>query len=124
MKKLFLILVLVLLPAIALAGSKDLTFAWDQVISEDFGGWELHYGTSPGVYTAVIDIKYIAGDDGEYSATQTIVAPDGAETTFYFAILAYDTVGNKSVFSNEVSTTLDFEAPLVPQTLRVTVETL
>ena len=52
------------------------------------------------------------------TTTVVLAIPDG---TYYFAATAYDTEGNESGYSNEVSATLDTTAPGSPQGLRITI---
>jgi Bacterial Ig domain/Fibronectin type III domain len=65
--------------------------AWDA--SQGAQGYELHYGLAPGSYTNAVD-----------TGMATTAAVSGLTTglTYYFAVLAYNAVGD-SPFSNEVS---------------------
>lgn len=67
--------------------------SWDEL-----AGYKIYYGTSSGNYTEMIDIN--DPQDTEY----TIVSL--AFGTYYFAATAYDTSGNETDFSNEVSKTI------------------
>ncbi len=62
----------------------------------DLAGYKVYYGTSPGGYETDID----AGN------TTTYTIPDLSPATYYFAVTAYDEMGNESAFSNEVSKTI------------------
>ena len=89
---------IVLCTAQAFAG--QVTLAWD-ASSGSVAGYKVHYGTSSGVYSSNINVT---------NTTATIAAlTDGS--TYYFAIKAYDSAGNESGFSNEVSRTIAFAVP-------------
>jgi fibronectin type 3 domain-containing protein len=91
--------------------------AWDAPTSADgtpaagLAGYRLHLGASSGSYTQRIDV-----------GNQTIYTLNGlAEgATYYFAVTAYDSAGNESAFSNEVSRTLQTTTAPVPATYTVT----
>jgi hypothetical protein len=106
----------------AMAGTKTLTFAWEQVVPDDFDGWFLHYGTEPGVYDQKLWIPYSGTVEESYTSDKEIPAPDGQETTFFFALTAVDKSGNASDYSNEVQATLDFQGPADPQNFSVTIK--
>ena len=83
----------------ALAGSAhagQATLAWDANTEPDLAGYRVHYGTAPGTYGTPVDV----GNVTTYTVMGLI---DG--TTYYFAASAYDSVGNQSGYSNEVSYT-------------------
>lgn len=105
----------------AAAGERQLQFTWQQEISDDFDGWYLHYGTASGVYDQQLWVPYDGTVNEEYTATKQIVAPDGEETEFFFALTAVDKDGNESGYSNEVSAVLDFKPPAAAHSLTVTV---
>lgn len=76
------------------------TLSWDLPTTNadgtpltDLAGYKIHHGTSPGSYTA-LDV----GNVTQYTIDNLM---DGQ--THYFAVTAYDTFGNESGFSNEVS---------------------
>jgi fibronectin type 3 domain-containing protein len=58
----------------------------------DLAGYKLYRGTQPGVYGTVTDL---------HIATQATV--NLATGNYYFRLTAYDTSGNESTFSNEIS---------------------
>lgn len=60
----------------------------------DLGGYRLYYGTASGDYTSFINV-------GNY--TTCSLGDLSADKVYYFAVKAYDTWGNESDFSNEVS---------------------
>lgn len=59
-------------------------------------GFKVYYGTSPRSYANSIDVGMVSS----YSVNG--LAPG----TYYFAVTAYDSAGNESVFSSEVSKTI------------------
>ena len=104
------------------AAERTLTFLYEQEMCDDLAGWTLYYGTDSGNYTNSIDIPYDGNPLPEYQSEQKIIAADGAETTLYFAMDAYDTSDNHSAYSEEVSATLDFLSPNTPVKFTVTVQ--
>ena len=124
MKKIILwTMILMGIAVIAFAGTKNLTFAWSQPGSlAGFAGWKLYQSDVsglPGVLAMTIPYSGVA--QTEYTGTKTLTSPDGVTKTYYFTLTAFDTSGNESAKSNEVSAMIDFEAPGVPLQLRVTV---
>jgi len=103
------------------AGTEQITFAWEQTITPDFGGWKIYSSaTAGGPYTQVGgDILFTAAQTTYTHQTQ-IVVPDNAETTLYFIVKAFDKKGNPSGPSNEVSHTFDFVGPPAPGNLNIT----
>src|SRR3972149_603400 len=74
----------------------------------DLAGYKIHYGTTSGNYTTVIDV----GNVTTYTVTNLT-----NNVTYYFATTAYDSSGNESGYSNEVSKTIsgtaDTTAPVL-----------
>lgn len=100
---------------VAFAG--DAVLSWDSndwSIDPDLAGYKVYHGTVSGNYTNTIDIGLVNPND---VPTYTVVnLTDG--NTYYFAVTAYDTAGNESGFSNEVSkiiggTTVDTTPPTI-----------
>ena len=63
----------------------------------DLAGYNVYYGTSSGNYSESIDV----GDVLTYQVNNLSTG-----VTYYFTTTAYDTSGNQSVYSNEVSKTI------------------
>jgi PKD repeat protein len=104
-----LFLGLLLLAVRAFAGS--LTLAWDPVSSPALTGYMLHYGPTAGSYTSKIDVGN--------TTTRTVAnLTDGA--TYHFAVTAYDSNGTESGFSNDVTATVPWGAPIANFTASVT----
>ena len=73
--------------------------SWDDNSEMDLNGYKIYYGTVSDTYTVVEDVGLTdTPDTPQYTVT-------GLESgiTYYFAVTAYDTSGNDSDFSNEVS---------------------
>lgn len=62
----------------------------------NIGGYKIYYGTMPGSY---IDCRYVG------STTSILISSLKLPTreNYYVAVTVYDSVGNESTFSNEVS---------------------
>lgn len=114
MKKVILllaVLVMFSIPPSAFAGTSSVTLAWDAPTTNadgtpltDLAGYKLYYGPSSGNYTQNIDVGAVI----TYKAANL---PDGL---YFFVVTAYDTMGNESDYSNEVSTILDTAKPGKP----------
>lgn len=123
MNKVVVFLAVLVLSMSAFAGQKNLEFAWEQTLSPDLLKWNLYYSeTAGGPYTLLTNIVY-TGDPGPQFASDPIIftSPDGQVVAYYFVLTAEDASGNESGYSNEVSETIDFEAPDVPFTFTVIV---
>jgi hypothetical protein len=72
----------------------DVTLTWNSSTASDVVGYKIYYGTVSHVYTSSLD----AGN------TTNIVITGLAEgTTYFFAATTYDSTGDQSDFSDEVS---------------------
>ncbi len=76
------------------AYSAQATLSWDAVNDPGVAGYKLYYGSVPGSYTNSVDTG---------KTTSTIVNDLTDGKTYYFASTAYDSKGNQSGYSNEVS---------------------
>ena len=92
---------LLLVSVLAQAASIQVT--WNANTEPDLAGYKVYMGTAPGVYGAPVDV----GNVTAYTATLT----PATGTTYYFALTAYDTSGNESVKSDEVSAFVPDSAP-------------
>ncbi|MBI4684808.1 MAG: PKD domain-containing protein [Nitrospirae bacterium] len=72
----------------------------------DLVGYRIYYGISSGAYTKAIDVGNVTT-----SVINNLI--DGM--TYYFAITAYNTIGNESAYSNEVSKTIESTDSTPPQ---------
>lgn len=75
-------------------GSISVGFAWDVNTEPDLAGYRIHYGTAPGNYSTTVDV----GNTTTYTVNGL-----ASGMRYYFAITAYDTSGNESGFSQEIS---------------------
>jgi len=122
------ILTLLLFPPLAICqiAPKTLTFQWEQPLPvDDLAGWNLYYGTTPGVYDRLAIFNYHIPDPGTtntYTQEFVLTSPTGQVISYYFVLTAFDASGNESDFSNEVIARVDFLAPGVPMNFRVTIK--
>ena len=79
------------------------TLAWDPVTNPAVVGYALYYGPTAGNYTARIDV----GNVTSYTVSNLT---EGA--TYHFAVTAYDAAHTESPFSNDVSGTIPYSAPV------------
>jgi hypothetical protein len=75
------------------APAASLRLTWSSNTEADLAGYRLRLGTASGQYTRTIE----AG-----SATTVDVADLATDTTYFFAVFAYDLAGNESAASTEV----------------------
>ncbi|MBI5192590.1 MAG: fibronectin type III domain-containing protein [Nitrospirae bacterium] len=68
----------------------------------DLSGYKVYYGTSSGTYNSTVDA-------GNVTTTNIINLTE--MVTYYFVVTAYDTAGNESNYSNEVSKTIPDSTP-------------
>jgi hypothetical protein len=78
----------------ALAG--DVTLAWDAVTATGLAGYKVYYGTASRSYGTPL----LTGNQTTYTVNSSYLS---SGHTYYFAVTAYDTSGNESGYSNEVS---------------------
>ena len=84
------------------ATAAQVTLAWDPNTENDLAGYKIHYGTAIHSYSVQKDVK---------KATTYTVTGLTAGQTYYFATTAYDTSGNESGYSNEVSYSVQASPP-------------
>ena len=95
--------------------SSDAILSWDAPTTNadgttltDLAGYKIYVGRATGVYDAgVIDVGNIL----------TITLTNFCEGVYFFVATAYDTSGNESVYSNEVSKSLNLP-PAMPGNMR------
>lgn len=111
MKKIFLsILFLFLFPVLAQA--EQVTLAWDANTESDLAGYKIYKGVVSADYDNSIDVGNI---------TTRIILNLIQGETYYFAATAYDTSGNESIYSDEISYTvpiIDVTPPGAPKNFR------
>ncbi len=109
-KKLLLAYVFTLVISLALWSctvAQAVPIMWDANTESDLAGYKVYRGTVSGTYSLVEDV----GDTTNYND----IVPDG---DYYWVVTAYDTSGNESLYSNEISKNVDTVSPLAPGTLR------
>ncbi len=79
------------------AHAAEITLAWDQNPESDIAGYKVYYGFESGAYSNVIDI-------GSYTSC-TISGLEEGET-YFIAATAYDTSGDESAYSGEITYTV------------------
>jgi Concanavalin A-like lectin/glucanases superfamily/Fibronectin type III domain len=76
--------------------SASVTLSWNPNSESNLAGYRIYYGTSPGIHPTSVD-----------AGNQTTFTVSGlGPGTYYFVVLAYNTSGLQSPFSNEVSATI------------------
>lgn len=116
-KKLFLCLAVVAMVSFLWSCQVEavpVTLTWGANTEEDLAGYEIHYGESAGNYIVSIVMP----------KTFTAYTIGGLEEgkTYYFALKAFDTSGNLSVFSDEASWLVpipDTDAPAPPTVINI-----
>jgi hypothetical protein len=91
-------LLISVLTLVAFAQS-SVTLAWDPVADDTVAGYRLYEGVVSRTYTNSIDVRNV---------TTATVSNLAWGTTYYFAITAYDTNGQESAFSDEISFAVPF----------------
>ena len=90
---LMVLVFLVILLTLAQVGSAaEITLAWDSNAESDVAGYKVYYGTASGKYTYSVNVGNV---------TETTL--NVSKKKYYIALTAYDTYGNESAYSNEVS---------------------
>jgi hypothetical protein len=79
------------------ASAASVNLAWDAVTAPDLAGYKVHYGVASRNYSLTVDAK---------AATTAPISGLEEGKTYFFAATAYDTKGNSSGYSNEVSYTV------------------
>ena len=112
MKRIIFTLVLALFLVCGFTSSQagQVVFEWDANSEEDLAGYRLYQTTTSGSYEYGVD-KAI----GDIPAgTETFTHSMNVDGTFFWVATAYDTAGNESGPSNEVTATINFKPPAPP----------
>lgn len=115
MKKILLLAMILLIPSFVWAAS-SVTFTWDANTEPDLAGYRLYQAASSGVY--IYDAAHVVLTIPVGTTTGSIQSQDG---TWFWVLTAYDTSGNESEPSNEVTESLDSIAPDAPTGAKVTI---
>jgi hypothetical protein len=88
----------------------EVVFEWDANSESDLAGYRLYQSVTSGVYTYGEEnaVGVITVGTEEYTLTMNI---DGE---FFWVLTAFDTAGNESGPSNEVTTKVNFKPPVPP----------
>jgi len=93
--QIFFFIILLTIPLLSQsAWAAQIRLAWDPNSEPDLAGYKIYYGTASGTYTNSITV-------GNVTTCTLTGLPDGQ--TYYIAATAYDTSGDESGYSNEVS---------------------
>jgi hypothetical protein len=77
--------------------SNTTALAWDPLVAvTNLSGYRVYYGTAPGTYLQSFRQGLSVGNVTSY----TLMGLSSA-TRYYFAVTAFDTLGNESAYSNE-----------------------
>jgi hypothetical protein len=96
-----LISIILLIRCSALLVAADVSLAWDPSPSENISEYKIYIGNSSGVYNTSVT----TGIQTSYKIVNLGVG------TWYFAVSAFDAIGNESDVSNEVSKTIALSVP-------------
>ena len=117
MKKLLLAVVAFFFMCGMACAASNVTFEWDANSETDLAGYRLYQSQTPGVYTF--------GDGNQVASiltgTETVTITGVSDGVYYWVLTAYDTHGNESGPSNEVTANLDTLAPGSPTTVTITI---
>jgi hypothetical protein len=91
------------LGAVPLQG-KNVTLAWDRNSEPDIAGYYLYYGTATGNYAT-------STNAGNATNVAVNLVPG---TTYFFAVTAFNTAGQESDYSTEISYTVPLNQPQPP----------
>jgi hypothetical protein len=86
--------------------SGDVILSWETNSEQDLKGYKVYYGNSSGYYNKSINV----GNVSTYRISEL-----NEEVRYYFAVTAYDTAGNESVYSEEVQAILIGEDKISPE---------
>jgi hypothetical protein len=99
----FVVTATVLSSPVTQAYSAQTTLSWNASTSSGVSGYKLYYGTASGAYSQSVD----AGNTTSYTVASLA---DGQK--YYFAAKAYNSTGNLSAYSSEVSYSTPAPPPL------------
>jgi len=100
-----------LLAAVPAYAGSTVSFAWDANQEVDLAGYRLYQTTTPGAYSSPHVAEIPVG-------TETVTLSDVPDGTWFWVLTAFDSFNNESGPSNEVTKSIDTEAPTAPCLLR------
>ena len=83
---------------------QSVTLAWNPSTDVNVIGYNIYYGIASGIYTSKTDVG---------NATSATIPGLTAGVTYYFAITAYDSFGQESGYSSEISYLVPAPAPIL-----------
>jgi hypothetical protein len=84
--------------------AQNVTLAWDASPDPSVVGYYMNYGLVSGTYSSIVDL----------GNTTSVSIPGLVEgTTYFFSATAYDALGQRSDFSNEITYTIPGGPPIV-----------
>jgi len=111
-KRALLTCLMVLFFATSSFALSDVTIEWDANSEQDLAGYKLYQSSQSGVYAGNPVATIPAG-------TETVTLTNVPDGTWYWVLTAYDAGDNESGYSNEVTASLDTEAPAPPRNLLI-----
>jgi fibronectin type 3 domain-containing protein len=79
--------------------SGSATLTWSAVTAPNLQGYRIYHRTAAGTYQPL--------GQGQPTGTTTYQVTNlSSQTTYYMVVTAYDSLGNESAYSNEVSKTI------------------
>ena len=81
-------------PTPAAAATASIAVSWNANDEPDLSGYRVYYGTAPGNYRSSKE----AGRNTNFTIADLV-----AGQTYYIAVTSYDSAGNESAYSSEVS---------------------
>lgn len=109
MKKIFTLTIwILLLSVVSCSAASNVKFIWDASPDSDLAGYRLYQSTVSGEYDKS---KVVAVIPANLTTTTLENVQDGK---YFWVATAFDTSGNESEYSNEVTATLDTTAPKAP----------
>ncbi len=87
-------ILMLLLSGFMARGASRASLFWDANPDPSVVGYNIYYGGVSGVYTNMVSVS---------SATNTVISGLTEGQTYYFVVTDYDSFGDESPFSNEVS---------------------
>jgi len=122
---------IIFLLAAGIAGADNsVTFTWDKNTETDLAGYRLYRSASPDGQVVGVDTSITIlpnNEDYDHDLIPDLEPNREAKTinnvsdgTWYWVLTAFDTSGNESGKSNEVSAILDSVAPGAPTILNIT----
>lgn len=81
---------------VSFVSAADVTLSWDPSSEQQVSGYKIYYGTASRSYSSNTNI-------GKVTTYKVTGLANG--TRYYFAVTSYNTSGNESAYSNEVSAT-------------------